>query len=532
MVSTMETNIPIQSWSPYQEAVFRFVEQGTGNGIVEAVAGSGKTTTIVEATRRMDGFVFLGAYNTKMGKELQERTAGMTNVQAGTFHSVGFKALRFHCKGYRLELDEKKVIKIAQSIAENGRPDLEALVSGVTRIVSMAKQRGIGALHSITDTGVWMDMIDHFGFEEDIPEGVDLFKVVKFAQVVLNKSNQDLNTIDFDDMVYLPLQKGLRTLQFDWVLIDEAQDTNPTRRALARKLLRPGTGRLIAVGDPRQAIFGFTGADNDSLEQIARDFAAIRLPLTISYRCPKAVVRHAQNWVSHIEAHESAPEGSFTTLPYSDLMTDLKIGDAVLCRFNKYLVNTAFKLIRKGVPAKMEGRAIGEGLVKLASRWKVKGLDALEARLEKFQDRELAKASAKGNDAKADQIVDKVDTLRALIDRGREQGVQTVAELREMILSLFEDAAGTRKPCVVLSSVHRSKGLEWNRVFLLGRDEFMPSSMARTDWAKEQELNLIYVAVTRAKEALVEVTGVKAGDQARPAKIEEVQNTTAEEIVQ
>lgn len=515
----MSTEVKV--WSPFQEAVFDFVVRGRGNAVVEAVAGSGKTTTIVESVRRMRGFIFLGAYNTKMGKELAERTAGMPNVTASTFHSIGFKALRFHDRNFALTLDERKVINIAQSIADNGRADLEALVSPVARIVSMAKQRGFGPLVNMADIRAWEDMIFHFSFEEDLPEDIDLFKVIKFAQVVLNKSNQDLNVIDYDDMIYLPLQRNLRTLQFDWVLIDEAQDTNPTRRALAKKLLKP-TGRLIAVGDRHQAIFGFTGADNDSLDQIARDFKAIKLPLSITYRCPKAIVAHAQNWVNHIQSADTAPNGVLSSMDYGQVSETVKIGDAILCRYNKYLVNLCFKLIRAGVPAKMEGRSIGEGLVALAGRWKVKTLDALDKRLDAYQDRETAKWKAKDKLDKIDQLNDRIDTLRALMDRAREQTIFDVDGLKTMILGLFEDSVGSRKPCVVLSSVHRSKGLEWNRVFLLGRDEFMPSKMARSDWAMEQEINLIYVAVTRAKQELVEVSGVRANniDNKRLAEVE------------
>ena len=98
---------------------------------------------------------------------------------------------------------------------------------------------------------------------------------------VLEKSNTILNPIDFDDMVYLPLVFKLRLFPQDWVLIDEAQDTNPTRRALAARMLKPG-GRVIAVGDPRQAIYGFTGADNDALEQIAEKFNCARMPAALS----------------------------------------------------------------------------------------------------------------------------------------------------------------------------------------------------------------------------------------------------------
>ena len=497
-------------WSPFQTAFFDFVQMGEGSAILEAVAGSGKTTVIVEGASRMAGQVFMGAYNTKMGRELQDRTKDLPNVQAGTFHSVGFKAVRFANRGVKIDLDEKKCLKIAKTIAqEKLRQDLLDLAGTVAKLVSIAKQRGIGALTRLDSFQAWMDLVEHFGFDEQIPEDVSFEKVIKFAQVVLFRSNQNIRVIDFDDMVYLPLAKGYRTLQFDWVLIDEAQDTNPTRRALAKKMLRPG-GRLVAVGDPRQGIFGFTGADNDALDQIAQEFQAVRLPLSITYRCPKAVVRHAQQWVQHIEAAETAPEGSVSELDFGELFSTVRVGDAILCRYNKHLVTAAFQLIRAGVPAKMEGRSIGEGLVKLASRWKVKKLDTLETRLEKYQEREVAKALKKEQETRADQIADRVETLRTLIDRAREEGIDTLEGLKTMIMDLFEDRAGEQKPCVVLSSCHKAKGLEWDRVFLLGREQFMPSQMARRPWQIEQEMNLIYVAVTRAKQHLVEVQDVPA----------------------
>lgn len=502
--------------SAAQQAYFDWISDADGSVILEAVAGAGKTTTIVKGLEIMcrqgpNTRIALLAYNKKMGDELKERVAQSeaTGVFAGTFHSAGFSALRYSFKNKAaLELDDKKVAKIAQRIAdEKARDDLADIVGTVTKVVSMAKNRGIGALQSITDDQAWIDMIEHFGLIDEIPENTSMEAVVKFSQIVLRKSNDDLDTIDFDDMVYLPLQRQLRLFQNDWVLVDEAQDTNPTRRALARKMLKPA-GRLVAVGDPHQAIFGFTGADNDALDQIARDFNATRLPLTITYRCPKAVVRVAQEYVSHIESGDTAPEGEVIDLEYSQIIDAASAGDAILCRYNKYLVNLCFKFIRLGKPAKIEGRAIGEGLAKLAGKWKVKTLDALERRLEAYQAREVAKAMEAGKEDRADRIVDQVETLMVLIARGREQKVDNVEALKEMILELFEDKVGNDASVVVLSSVHKSKGLEWNKVFLLGRKELMPSPFASQPWQVQQEINLIYVAVTRAKQTLVDVFGV------------------------
>jgi DNA helicase II / ATP-dependent DNA helicase PcrA len=86
----------------------------------------------------------------------------------------------------------------------------------------------------------------------------------------------------------------------------------PTRRALLRMMVAEG-GRCISVGDENQACYGFTGADADAMDLVAQDWNAVRMPLSINYRCSKAVVRHAQTMVPEIEARDQAPEGSIKT---------------------------------------------------------------------------------------------------------------------------------------------------------------------------------------------------------------------------
>lgn len=507
--------------SVQQADFFNWVETGEGSALVIAVAGAGKTTSIVKALDLMSGYVFLGAYNSKMAKELKERVSGRKNVFASTFHSAGYKQLRFtYGARHALRVEPLKVSEIANDIA-NVREDLKELVGAVCNIVSMAKQRGFGALGTplaLIPDSAWLDMIMHFGLEDALPEDARMDQVVAFAKVVLNKSNLNLELIDYDDMVYLPLQRNLRMLQNDWVLIDEAQDTNPTRRALAAKMLRPG-GRLVAVGDPHQAIFGFTGADNDSLEIIRNEFGCVEMPLTVTYRCPKAVVEHARNWVGHIEAHETAPEGIVRAMPYGeDFFAEVQAGDAVICRQNKFLVRAFFQFVRDGKSAKIEGRAIGQGLSALATKWKVTSLDTLTSKLEAYLVKEVAKAIKAKQEQRADNVTDQVETLYVLIERAKATGIDTVFGLRDMINTMFDDNVSGDTNMIVLCSAHRSKGLEWNRVFLLGRSEIMPSRFARQEWQKEQEKNLIYVAVTRAKQELVEVDGIETeADKRRKA---------------
>ncbi|HEY7822713.1 MAG TPA: ATP-dependent helicase [Acidimicrobiia bacterium] len=540
--------------SPAQQAFYDWVANDSGNCILNAVAGAGKTTTILNGIALMRGKVWFGVYNKKMADEIKEKLAARSDlraradfsnktdrVESSTFHSLGFGIVRGMTYPNKPEIDEKKVNRIVdqiiaekEAIAQQPRDDLKELAPTILQFVSMAKNRGFVPGNLVRDgltdwdnVDAWYEMAYKFDIGATL-EDDEIGTAINFARTVLRKSNADLSTIDMDDMVYLPLARKVNLKpwhRFNWVLVDEAQDTNPTRRALAR-LVMAGGARFVAVGDPHQAIYGFTGADNDSLQQIARAFKAKELPLTVTYRCPKAVVAHAQQWVSHITAHESAPEGSVEQLPYGDLMETLTAIDraeygenAILCRYNKYLVGLCFKMIREGLPAKIEGRNIGEGLIKLATRWKsVKTVNGLETKLAEYQDREVKKALAKEQEQRADRIIDEVATILTVVERVRSQGKDRVQDVVDAIEEIFEDnVAG--KGLITLCSTHKSKGLEWNRVFLLDREALMPSKMAKQEWQVEQEINLIYVAVTRAKETLVEVTGVV--EEKDPTKGEE-----------
>lgn len=494
--------------SDQQLAIIEWVKNGKGNVIIEAVAGAGKTYTLVEILKYMTGWVFLGAYNSRMGAELKEKTAGMNKVKAGTFHSAGLGALYFRFKN--LTVDNNKVRDLVDGFIENEAPDMVPYKSFINKAVGLAKDIGIGFFNNLHDIQPWYDMVDKFDLYDDIPEGMSVEEGIIAAQGILKSSNEITSVIDFGDMIYLVLIKNIRMLQSDWVLIDEAQDTNPTRRALAKKMLKPG-GRLIAVGDPRQAIFGFTGADNDALDLIAEEFSTTTLPLTNTFRCPKAVVRHVHQWVDHIQAYDTNPEGEVITATYNDVFGDKTAytfsgDDAIICRNNAPLVELAFNLIRRGIPCRIEGRDIGTQLATLAGKWKVKGLEALRGRLEKYQTREVQKAMSQGKEQKADSINDRVNCLFVLIDRAEEKRLD-VAGLIEMIKGMFSDSTdkSVDKNLLTLSSVHKFKGLERPRIFLLNRLSLMPSSYARQAWQMEQETNLIYVAVTRAMETLIEV---------------------------
>lgn len=537
-----------------QQAVFFEVETGTGSILVEARAGTGKTWTLVEVMKiiRKMGMrlvrmptVALAAYNNKISRELQQKVtkAGMDNAKVGTFHSFGFKAVRSVYKN--VVLDERK--KWDRIVLEVGIPLM--FQSFAKKAMSLAKQRAVGYLSPFNCPKEWMYLVDHFDLEdllteeddninENIAWGDDKMsgayrgfekastealkgtngndKLVKealgWACKALVKSVKIAHEIiDFDDMIYMPLVGKMKIDQYDWVMVDEAQDTNPARRELAKLMLKDG-GRAIFVGDPYQAIYGFTGADNDALDVIRQEFNAKTLPLTMTFRCSKAVVAVAKTLVPDYEAFEANADGAYVSVDQAQFDSTGEDGftfepgvDAILCRNTKPLIDIAFSLIRRGIPCHVEGKDIGKDLLKLVTRWKsIKTCRALADKLEDYREREVAKLMAKKREMAADAVNDRVDTILAIM-AGLGQHA-TVEHLKAKIDSMFSDTPEGEKPATVtLMTAHRSKGLEFPRVFLYGRNKFMPSKYARQDWQLEQERNLAYVAITRAIETLVEV---------------------------
>lgn len=256
-----------------------------------------------------------------------------------------------------------------------------------------------------------------------------------------------------------------------------------------------------------------TGANNDSVDLIVKEFQCTLLPLTVTYRCSKRATELAQKYVPHIEAHEKNEEGRVLTLNPSvyffresaDALGEippeyspLSPGDAILCRLTRPLVSLAFSLIREGIPCHVEGRDIGKQLERLVTKWNVSSVIDLIQAVEQYRVKETERLIAKDAKYAIEALNDRIDTLLVIAE-----GCDTVAEIRQKIITMFQDTNSGRANTVLLSTIHRAKGREWDRVFILGWNVYMPSKMARKSWEKEQERNLIYVAITRTKRDLV-----------------------------
>ena len=518
----MNTKFKPSDWSELseqQQSVIRWVLEDTGSLELMARAGCGKTYTLMKVVDAIAKFklgdVALMAYNKKIADELKaklEKTGYDWRVaQAGTVHSFGFGAWRKMAPG--VQIDDRKMQNIVKDLSytiTGNQYDNPYLQYGdtIAKLCSLGKQRAIGHLTSIEDRQEWMSIFDHFGLENDLPEDVNASQIIECAmkayRVSLNKCRE---VIDFDDMILAPLVFRARFWPKDWILVDESQDTNPARRALALAMLKPRTGRMIFVGDDKQAIYGFTGADSDSMQQLKEATNAKTLPLNVTRRCPKAVVTAAQRLVPDFVAHEDAPEGVVREMEFKDLEAEkLTKNDAILCRNTAPLVQTAYTLISKGIACRVEGREIGTGLIKLAQRWKLTTLDKLLDKLEDYQARQTAKFMSRGQEERIESLVDQLECLRIVIARCLAKNKHKIADLVDDIQSMFGSTPeGQQPPVLTLSTVHKSKGREWQRVYILARSKYMPSPYARKQWQYEQELNLEYVAITRAMSELIDV---------------------------
>lgn len=484
--------------SPYQRAIFDWVANDDGNAIVQAVAGSGKTTTIVEATKRFDPeerVLFL-AFNKAIVEELRDKLPD--NAEAATFHSKAFAALRRLGISFKLDTNKtRNLIRTAQELDLIDPKELDDLLVQIVKLIGYAKNGGVGIYTHPDDMSVWQTMIDYYGVDSG-DHGDD--RLIEIAWMVFSAGNHKVNrtVIDFDDMLYQSVKHNVAFPQYDWVLVDEAQDTNALQRAILHKLLAPN-GRLIAVGDRNQALYSFRGADSTAMDLIAHEFSAIELPLSISYRCPRKVVELAQAIVPHIEASDRAPEGSVVTLNEWDPSV-FTATDAVICRLNAPLITLAYRVIRSGRGCKIVGRDIGQGLISLIKRMKAANIDDLEEKLSAWMTRELTKANAKEDAAKAQRIEDQCESIFAAIDASNLDDNGSVDALCASISRLFDDSANGS--VLTLSTIHRAKGREWNRVYILDR-QLMPSKWATRDWQIEGERCCEYVAITRARQELV-----------------------------
>lgn len=485
--STPAASAPTFTPSPYQAAVFEAVQNGEGHLVVEAVAGSGKTTTIVQCLSftRPDQSVAFVAFNKRIAEELKSRAPA--HVHVSTLHSLGYANIRQAWGA--VAVDEKKVSKIVKAIIETqfapeDQERLLDLLHTIVRLVSLAKNTLSADYAQLAEV-----------YCGDLNGAGDA--IFAIAARAFEESVADHSVIDYDDMIYYPAVAAVACRRFDWLFVDETQDLNKAQIEFVLRSVCEG-GRVVAVGDRYQSIYGFRGADVSAIPNIIAALNAQTLPLSICYRCPRSHVAIAQEIVPQIEAAPAAAEGLVESVTATEMRHIARDGDMVLCRRNAPLVGHAFALIRQGKKAVILGREIATDLVAMVKKMIKKCGD--ECTMSKFvsvltayRTETVARLRAAEKDAQADRIEDQCETILVVAEE-----CETPDQIESRIDRIFsDDRAG-----VTFASVHKAKGCEADRVFLLKPNELGYSKRVRTPADAQQELNIAYVAYTRAKREL------------------------------
>jgi DNA helicase II / ATP-dependent DNA helicase PcrA len=480
-----------------QEALWDELNGGASHVLVTARAGSGKSASCREGMHRMleakpSLRVRYAVFNKTAADEF--RDACPAGADVGTVHSFGLAALRRAFGG----MVEKLKTYLVLDETREGKNLPRYMRKSVALLVSAAKNLRADPRDADTTEGraFLHEILDRFDVNSYGKPAV----IVGHAAAALKKSAEWTQVVDFDDMIWLPPLHGVEFPACDCLFLDEMQDWNPAQHALIPLMCR--AGRVVAVGDPHQAIYVWRGADPESMPRLDAVLSAApgglkRLPLTITFRCPKSHVRLAQAYVPDFTARDDAPEGVVSRVAGEAFAPPEQAGDLVICPLNAPVIRAALKLIGRRKRAVVKGRAVGDQLVSVLRLCGERRTCAdLALAVQRWKGRELARLQDEdGADDKAESVCDRAAGLAAVVS-----SCASPAEVEPAIHTLFDEKF--RHDAVNFSTVHRAKGAEAERVFFLEAHGREPSQ----EWEFQQANNLQYVALTRSKSELTLVS--------------------------
>lgn len=485
-------------YSKYQIPIFDTIMTTNLNIVVNATAGSGKTFTAVEISKLIpisQRSIFL-AFNKSIVEELQTKLS--PNIKCTTIHSLGMNILMEFYKTH-LRVNEFKIFMFCEKHVSHLQKKEKFVKMFLYREVIDKIRLTMCSLDEVSIMKLAM-YYDISGIESsDPPKIIEIFKDMEMYNYFLGSEN---NVIDYTDMIYLPVtQARLKLPQYDFTIIDELQDLNKCQQEFVKKLI--GTkGRFIGLGDDFQCIYSFLGADSGSFQSFVELPNTIQLPLSVSYRCAKEIVLKAREICDTIEPFEDSPQGEVRKGTFDEIVE----GDFVLCRNNRPLIFAYLQLIKRGLKCTIKGKDIETGLLEFILKFKNK---STEAGLQALKD----KLTAKAVELKEKRGVSKPENNPAyLLMKEKLLTIETIVESQEFammdqVIKFIEEVFDEDKgDGVQLMTIHKSKGLEARRVFYIEKFEgkkLIPSTHATQPWELKQEQNLLFVAITRAKEQLI-----------------------------
>lgn len=453
---------------------------------------SGKTFTLcklAEMTPPIKSSIFL-AFNKSIAEELGQRLP--RTVKAQTLHSCALSSL---CKAFSLNfsLSDSKNFNLAKEKMEfkGVHPKrIPGIIMKVCRLYDLMRFNLVP-----DDIEAIIALGERYGEDADeelAKRAIELRMLNKrIADNYFLKGGGGKLPMDFTDMLYYATQYVHKEdfKQYNVVMVDEIQDLSPLQYQLI-KMLKTPRGRLVGVGDEKQAIYGFQGSNLDTLNAIKNAPNTVTLPLSITYRCARDIVDEAcKVFPDGIVAAPGAVKGFVGDGTFKDAQE----GDFILCRNNAPLVDAFITLLRQGKKCTILGKEFGDELVSLIDS--VEDVWGLEQVLENMISKLQKKGVKSPTKCEAyDKLNEKVNVLLSLYEYFGD--LETV---RSRIYDIFVENASRG---ITLSTIHKSKGLESDNIYFL-EPELLPSKYATTELALYAERCLKFVAITRARKRLI-----------------------------
>lgn len=458
------------------------------NLLINALAGAAKTSTLVMIANQpsmQKVSTLCVAFNKKIQLEMQSRLP--SNCVAMTLHSLGCRVWG-QAIGRRTNINSKKTFQILDELLKKERKDVQEEVrenfSDLMKLIGSAKNSGFvpeSSPHRPTLRLYDKDEDYFLTLDEELPHSIE-YMLIKALNESIKLSFA--GNIDFDDMIYMPTVFPSKFPQYPLTMVDESQDLSTLNHAMLEQMV--GNNRLFAVGDPFQAIYGFRGAHESSMQLLQHRFNMREMRLTTSFRCPTAVVEAARWRAPLMNGPSWAKAGCVQALKEWSV-DDLPQDAVIICRNNAPLYRTAIRLLMNGRFPQLIGNDIGKTILKT-----LKKLGPGEMRSEQIYEAidvaEMRKVSRTREHAK-DSVRDFFACLRLFVPRG---------ETLDEVIAYADYIINTEGP-IRLMTGHKSKGLEFPNVFILDKQ------LCRLD-SEGQDKNVLYVMQTRSQENLTYIT--------------------------
>ncbi len=479
--------------SSHQQAVLDTYK--TSNVVVDASPGSGKSTLLIAIAHDCQAPTLFVAHTRRAATEVA--TLLPEWAKSRTMHSVGLAL--WHRLVPNCEFREDKSAALCKYVCDGNNSLRMRWRSwgAVHRLLTWARTLGIVPAGTPGMTGLIPDTSESWSVAYEAAEidsalrPEDLFTMARDALRLSIKAGRQ---VDHDALYLATLTDDLRGMlpKPKYILVDEAQDLEPLQRRLIERVVEGGA-RLVAVGDPRQSIFSWRGADRDAMEKLRTSANAVRMTLPVSYRLPKLVIEATFDYTGwQIEPAPNAQDGKIHAFQPVNLAT-LPAGALLLCRRRAPLARQAALALRRGRKVRMIGAADGRALASVL-RDAGKGETPLQIAVTVVM-RDLGQRARlhkiAGNKEAAAAAQDRADTIAALAASitARNQWA-TVADMVSMLGEMYVDELSA--DALNFSTIHRAKGAESPYVVIIGLDKI--------DGDQANELR--YVALTRSQNVL------------------------------